>query len=265
MTSMISIVIAAFNEEKRIGQSLGKIHDYLRERQCDYEIIVVDDGSSDRTAALVRELSGSFPGLRSISYKKNRGKGYALRAGVLASRGSLVLVSDADLSTPIEELDTLIGRLPQFDLAIGSRALAQSEILAKQPWWRQGMGKIFNLIVKLVVIDQFSDTQCGFKLFAGETARDLFGKAQIDRFAYDVEILALAREEGYRTAEVPVRWINDPASTVDPVRDSLRMLFDLVRIRLNVAILRAGKGRLAPESLEQVPGVGAAKVGPESS
>jgi dolichyl-phosphate beta-glucosyltransferase len=214
MTSMISIVIAAFNEEKRIGQSLGKIHDYLRERQCDYEIIVVDDGSSDRTAALVRELSGSFPGLRSISYKKNRGKGYALRAGVLASRGSLVLVSDADLSTPIEELDTLIGRLPQFDLAIGSRALAQSEILAKQPWWRQGMGKIFNLIVKLVVIDQFSDTQCGFKLFAGETARDLFGKAQIDRFAYDVEILALAREEGYRTANA-VRPGSDKAQRGD--------------------------------------------------
>jgi len=262
---MISIVIAAFNEEKRIGQSLGKIQEYLRERKWDYEIIVVDDGSSDRTAALVRELASSFPGLRSISYKKNRGKGYALRAGVLASRGSLVLVSDADLSTPIEELDALIGCLPECDIAIGSRALARSEILAKQPWWRQGMGKIFNLIVKLVVIDEFSDTQCGFKLFAGETARNLFGKAQIDRFAYYVEILALAREAGYRTAEVPVTWINDPASTVHPVRDSLRMLFDLIRIRLYVTLLRAEKGKLDPESLEHVPRVGAAKIGPESS
>jgi dolichyl-phosphate beta-glucosyltransferase len=265
MATMLSIIIAAYNEEKRIGESLRKLHHYLQEQSRNYEIIVVDDGSSDRTAPLVRELAGSIPNLRVIRYDKNRGKGYALRTGVLASQGGLVLVSDADLSTPIEEFEKLLSFLPDSGLAIGSRALARSEILAKQPWWRQAMGRTFNRVVKLVVTNEFSDTQCGFKLFAGETARRLFRRARIDRFAYDVEILALAGEQGYRTAEVPVRWINDPASSVRPVRDSLRMLIDLCRIRLNLAALRVEKDRINSGRIELGHETGAADIGTEGS
>ncbi len=231
---MISIVIGAFNEENRVGQSLHKIHQFLQSHKTDHEIIVVDDGSTDRTSPVVAELAQSIATLRIIRYEKNRGKGYALRTGVLASQGDLVLVSDADLSTPIEELDTLLPCLSEYHIAIGSRALALSNIVVKQPWWRQGMGKTFNRVVKLLVLDNFNDTQCGFKLFRGDVARELFREARIDRFAYDVEILALAIKKGYRVAEVPIQWLNDPASKVNPIRDSLKMLVDLVKIRLSV-------------------------------
>ena len=231
---MISIVIGAFNEENRVGQSLHKIHQFLQSHKTDHEIIVVDDGSTDRTSPVVAELAQSIATLRIIRYEKNRGKGYALRTGVLASQGDLVLVSDADLSTPIEELDTLLPCLSEYHIAIGSRALALSNIVVKQPWWRQEMGKTFNRLVKLLVMDNFNDTQCGFKLFRGDVARELFREARIDRFAYDVEILALAIKKGYRVAEVPIQWLNDPASKVNPIRDSLKMLVDLVKIRLSV-------------------------------
>ncbi len=231
---MISIVIGSFNEENRIGQSLHKVHQFLQSRKTDHEIIVVDDGSTDRTTPVVAELAQSIASLRIIRYEKNRGKGFALRTGVLASQGELVLVSDADLSIPIEELDTLLPYLSEYHVAIGSRALALSNIVVKQPWWRQEMGKTFNRIVKLLIMDDFNDTQCGFKLFRGDVARELFREARIDRFAYDVEILALAIRKGYRVAEVPIQWLNDPASKVNPIRDSLKMLVDLVKIRLSV-------------------------------
>lgn len=233
---MISIVIAAYNEEGRIVQSLKKINNFVRERNLDHELIVVDDGSTDRTSQVVQETAPLIDGLKVIRYEKNRGKGYALRTGVLASGGELVLLSDADLSTPIEELDTLRAHIAADGcrIAIGSRALALSRIIKRQPWWRQLMGKTFNRFVRVLVINEFSDTQCGFKLFAGDVARELFGKARIDRFAYDVEILAMARKRGYRVAEVPIRWVNAPGSKVHPVRDSLRMLVDLFRIRFSV-------------------------------
>lgn len=256
MIPEISIIIAAYNEEARLPASLKKIHGYLASRNILAEIIVVDDGSSDDTAASVKVLADSIPGLRLIRYNKNSGKGYALRTGVLASKGQLVLLSDADLSTPIEELDTLMKFIGEdsFHVAIGSRALALSRIEESQPWWRQGMGKIFNRIVKLLVIDDFSDTQCGFKLFSGDTARRLFSDARINRFAYDVEILALAIKNGYRIAEVPITWLNSPGSKVDPVRDSLQMLKDLCKIRWSVGAvkksrtLECSQSRIHPEN-----------------
>ncbi|GLI38910.1 glycosyltransferase family 2 protein [Geobacter hydrogenophilus] len=234
MTGTISIVIAAYNEETRIGGTLRRIRQYVTERRLDCEIIVVDDGSGDGTAALVQRLAEEIPALRVIRYEPNRGKGYALRTGVLASKGELVLVSDADLSTPIEELEVLWPHLSDnaCQVAIGSRALALSQILEKQPWWRRGMGKTFNKIVKLMIMDDFNDTQCGFKLFRGGVARTLFAEARIDRFAYDVEVLALAKKHGHRVAEVPIKWINSPGSKVHPVFDSLQMLKDLCRIRM---------------------------------
>jgi dolichyl-phosphate beta-glucosyltransferase len=235
---MISVVIAAYNEEKRILESLRLIHGYLLGKKLAHEIIVVDDGSTDRTTPEVESLSAGINTLRVIRYDKNRGKGYALRTGVLASKGDVVLVSDADLSTPIEEFETLRPFLYDggYSVAIGSRALAKSKILKKQPWWRQGMGKTFNKMVKFLVLSDFNDTQCGFKLFDGYTARDLFKDARIDRFAYDVEILALAKKRGHGIVEVPVKWLNAPGSKVRPFRDSLRMAIDLMKIRLTVGV-----------------------------
>ena len=232
---MISIVIAAYNEENRIVPSLFTIRDYCTTKNIDYEIIVVDDGSTDRTRAIATGKKPQIPHLTVIGYNTNMGKGYALRTGVLSSKGDFVLLTDADLSTPIEELSKLLHMIHnKCDIAIGSRALALSEIIKKQPWWRQGMGKFFNKIVKTLVIADFNDTQCGFKLFSGQSARNLFKEAQINRFAYDVEILALAKKRGYRILEVPIMWINSPQSKVNPLKDSVQMFFDLLKIRTRV-------------------------------
>lgn len=231
---MLSVVIAAFNEEQRLPETMRRIAEYLNRQGMPFEMVVVDDGSTDRTSAVSRELSSLIPECTTIRYESNRGKGYALRTGVLASRGDTVLLTDADLSTPIEELSRLLPLLEKgvCEVAIGTRALELSRIVRRQPWWRQGMGRIFNRIVRLFVLDGFSDTQCGFKLFSGDVARLLFGEARIDRFAFDVEILALALKRRYRVVEVPITWANSPASTVHPLLDSLRMLRDLARIRI---------------------------------
>jgi len=233
---MLSIVIAAYNEENRIGESLLKIKAYLDARDTDYEIIVVDDGSTDNTRQVAADYKSEITNLKIIGYPVNKGKGYALRQGVFASKGDAVLLTDADLSTPIEELDRLLPLIVggRYDVVIGSRALNASEIIKKQPWWRQGMGKTFNRIVKILVLDGFNDTQCGFKLFSGEAAKSLFKDARIDRFAYDVEILALAKKNGYRISEMPVRWINSPESKVNPIFDSVQMFLDLIKIRMRM-------------------------------
>ena len=233
---MISIIIAAYNEEKRIIPSLFRIKEYMKKQKLDYEIIVVDDGSNDRTSEVSKEVIPDIPRLQVIRYKPNRGKGYALKTGVLASKGDVVLLSDADLSTPIEELSKLISLIDDksYEVVIGSRALILSEIIKKQPWWRQNMGKIFNKIVKFIVLDDFQDTQCGFKIFLGNVARELFKELQTERFAYDVEILARAKRKGYRILEVPIRWINSPESKVNPLKDSFQMVLDLIKIRARV-------------------------------
>ena len=239
--SSISIIIAAFNEEKRIIPSLLKIKEYINKQNIPYEIIVVDDGSTDHTHTVVRDLIKDIPYLKVIHYAPNKGKGHALRTGVLASKGEIILLSDADLSTPIEEFSKLLPLIhnDKCDIAIGSRALALSEIVKKQPWWRQSMGKFFNRLVKTLVIEDFKDTQCGFKVFRGDIARSLFKEAQIDRFAYDVEILAIGKKKGCKIVEAPVRWINSPESKVNPVKDSLQMLGDLLKIRMTIG--KAGK------------------------
>jgi len=233
---MISIIIAAYNEEQRIGKSLLKIKDYLNAQNLAYEIIVVDDGSTDSTRQVAKGYKANIANLKIVSYPTNKGKGYALRQGVFASIGEAVLLTDADLSTPIEELSHMLPLISssEYDVVIGSRALKPETIIKKQPLWRQGMGKIFNKIVRFLVLEGFQDTQCGFKLFSGKVVRSLFKDACIDRFAYDVEILAMARKKSFKILEVPVKWINSPASKVHPIFDSLQMFLDLVKIRLRI-------------------------------
>lgn len=234
MGNFLSVIIPAYNEESRIGPTLERLIFYLTATSRKFEIIVVDDGSSDNTSSTVKKLGAGLNGIRLIHYDKNRGKGYAIRKGVLSSQGDLVLISDADLSTPIEEfekLDVFIKK--DFDIAIGSRGLDDSDIKVRQPWYRERMGKTFNAFVQLLIFSGIQDTQCGFKLFKGEVARTLFKRSYIDGFGFDVEILFSAKNAGYSIKEVPVIWFNSPLSRVRLVADPMKMFLDLIRIRLN--------------------------------
>lgn len=229
-----SLVVPAFDERGRIERAMTEIASWRRGNPggWDWEVIVVDDGSSDGTgeAARLAAEKENLP-IELIRHPQNRGKGAAIRTGVLASTGDPLLVTDTDLSTPLAEWVKLAERLPTHPVTIGSRALDEELVRKRQPFYRQFMGKTFNTFVRLIAVPGIRDTQCGFKLFRGDVARDLFRRARIDRFAYDVEILYLARKEGLSIAEVPVLWFNSPESKVSVVRDSLRMLRDLVRIR----------------------------------
>lgn len=234
MNDFISVVVPAYNEESRIRPTLEKIHAYCAERFRESEIIVVDDGSSDNTAALVKNLSRQLENISLIHYPQNSGKGYAVRKGILSSRGNLLLICDADMSTPIEELEKLVPFIQSdYDIAIGSRGLRDSCILRRQPWYREGMGKIFNVFVRMLVIGGIKDTQCGFKLFKGDIARALFNKACIDGFSFDAEVLYLAKKAGYKIKEAPVQWMNSPFSRVEIMSDPLNMFFELLKIRAN--------------------------------
>jgi dolichyl-phosphate beta-glucosyltransferase len=229
--SAVSIVIPAYNEQRRLPRTLEEIFEYAASSPIRVaEVIVVDDGSLDETAAAARAVAD--PRLRVISYTPNRGKGYAIRQGTLAAEGDLVLISDADLSTPIAELEKLHAALDdRTSIAIGSRALDPSTVLRRQAWPRQAMGKVFNRLVRMIAGAPFPDTQCGFKLLRRSDAVEIASRAFVDRFAFDVEWLVLASRMGIGVADVPVAWINSPDSRVHVVRDSLRMLSDLVRIR----------------------------------
>jgi len=230
----LSIIIPAFNEEKRLGSTLDKVRSYLSKQPFSAEVIVVDDGSRDGTAALVRKLQGEWSALKLIENGINQGKGFSVTAGVLVSQGDRILFSDADLSTPIEEYERL-GRALNgpLSIAIASRALDGADVQVHQAWYRETMGKTFNKIVKLLAGLPFEDTQCGFKLFTAPAARMIFPKLRTRHFAFDVEVLFIARRSSIPVREVPVRWANDPASRVDPLRDSSRMLLDVIRIRWN--------------------------------
>ncbi len=230
MTNLVplSIVIPAFNESERLGPTLRRVIEWADAHWPESEILVVDDGSTDNTVEVAERHS---PRVRVLKNGSNRGKGYSVRHGVLESKGALVLFSDADLSTPIEECHKLAQQMTQFDIAIGSRAMAASQVEKHQPFYREAMGKTFNRIVQILAVDGIKDTQCGFKMLRGDIARELFTALTIPGFAFDVELLFLARQRGFSITEVPVRWINDERSSVHAVVDSLRMLRDVVRIR----------------------------------
>ncbi|MBI1950107.1 MAG: glycosyltransferase family 2 protein [Acidobacteria bacterium] len=244
--SRLSIVIPAFNEAFRIRASLAAAADYLARAGTAGELLVVDDGSADETAALVEAFAASrapgAPAVRLLKNGRNRGKGYSVKHGVLLAEGELVLISDADFSTPITDLPLLLRPVEKdgYGIAIGSRALKESRVEIHQAAWREAMGRAFNRLVRALTGLPFRDTQCGFKLMRRQEVLPLFRAARIERFAYDVEILYLARKAGIRVAEVPVLWRNASGTKVNALWDPLDMLKDIVRVVLRDRLGRYG-------------------------
>lgn len=239
----LSIVIPTYNEEKTIKRSLGKVVDFLESGGFDYEIVVADDGSADGTVAAVETFSPGSKRIRGIKMP-HRGKGATVRDGILASGGKYVLFSDADLSTPIEELKRLLNWTEQgWDIAIGSREGIGAR-RENEPWYRHLMGRGFNFVVKLIALRGFEDTQCGFKLFKAAAAKDIFARLKLygdeakeaavpKVTAFDVEVLFVAKKLGYKIKEVPVSWHHVKTTRVNPWRDSFSMFWDVVKVRIN--------------------------------
>ena len=233
-----SIVVPAYNEGGRLRATLDKVLAYLRQQEWDAEVIVVNDGSRDNTAEIVREFARQNPGqnptVRLVENPGNRGKGYSVRNGILNSRGDIVLFTDADLSSPIEEMPKLLAALASgADIAIGSRWLRAELQTKRQSAHRQLFGRIFNLLLRIVLGLQFKDTQCGFKAFTRRAAQTILPLQRIQRWGFDPEILFLARKFGFRIAEVPVRWGHVGGTRINPLIDGARMFQEMLRIRWN--------------------------------
>jgi dolichyl-phosphate beta-glucosyltransferase len=228
----LSVVIPAYNEGPILSGTLGTVQAFLQDSGYKHEILVVDDGSQDDTRQVALSHRASCPTLRVLGYSTNRGKGYAVATGILAAVHPAILFSDADLSTPIAEIERLWPWYDcGYDVVIASRQAAQAEILARQPHHRELMGRAFNKIVALLGVRGFSDTQCGFKLFRAAAGRAMFSRLKTAGFAFDVELLIRARRAKFRVAEVGVRWRNGHASKVRPVTDSARMLLEILRMQ----------------------------------
>ena len=224
----LSVVIPAYNEEERLVPTLKRIKEYLAGQSYDSEVLVVDNASADRTSEVAREA-----GVKALA-EPRRGKGAAVRTGMLAAQGRYILFSDADLSTPIEELEKLMAELRAgADVAIASRGLPESNLVKRQPWYREFVGRAGNVLVRMIAVRGIADTQCGFKLFPREIARRIFPAQRLTGAAFDVEVLFIAQHAGWKIAEVPVTWIDSPDTRFSRVRDSLDAVKDLVRIRMN--------------------------------
>ena len=230
----LSVVVPAYNEENKIEESLRRIEAFLDLKGCRWELLVSSNGSKDRTDELVHSFADARPGkkIRLLPASGQEGKGAAVRLGVLAASGEYILVTDADLSAPIKEVDKLIRALEKgFDIAIGSRAIRAPGCDVRQSFKRRFMGRVFNLLVRSIVIGDFYDTQCGFKCFKRGVAHELFRRQKLDHFAFDVEILYLAKLKGLKVCEVPVMWSEGKDSRVNLIKDPLVMVKDLFYIK----------------------------------
>jgi dolichyl-phosphate beta-glucosyltransferase len=247
----LSIVIPSYNEEKRLAATLENIRNYLDRKKLDAEVIVVDDGSTDGTKDIARQFEKMHEGCKLISNEENKGKGFSFRRGFLSSRGNFVLLTDADLSAPIEEYERLMeeSRRGDYDLVFGSRALDDSRIEIKQSFVRRLMGKIFNGSVRFFTGLPFKDTQCGFKLLAREKLKPVVELMRIDRFSFDVELIFLAWKLGLRVKEVAVVWRDSPRSKVKMASDSWNMFLDIMRIKRNYKKGLYGRQEVAAEDL----------------
>ena len=242
MAATISIVIPAYNEATRLPGTLKKIDEYASTGEVAIaEVIVVDDGSRDETAKIPARRSTKVR-VRVVSYGQNSGKGYAIRRGIIEAKGDLVLISDADLSTPVSEVVKLTKALESFDIAIGSRAVDRSLVRVSQAWYRDRGGRVINVLMKCITGMPYNDTQCGFKLLPADVAREIAREAVVDGFAWGVEYLLLAGRLGFSVTEVPVLWFNAPGSKVSLFRDPLKMLWDMLRLRLRLGAFQ----RVAP-------------------
>jgi dolichyl-phosphate beta-glucosyltransferase len=238
----LAIVVPAFNEDTRIQPTLERMYEYLGEKGYTWSVAVVSDGSTDSTSAKVTEMASKDARISLIAYSPNRGKGYAVRKGMLEVEGDMLLFSDADLATPIEEIEKLLPEIEKgADIAIGSRPLRESSLEVRQPLFRELMGRAFNLAVQLLAIRGIKDTQCGFKVFRRDVAKDVFSRCKLDGFSFDFESLMIARDLGYKIAEVPIRWRHQEGSKVVLLRDGPRMLRDLVKLRF-----KGKRARLEP-------------------
>jgi dolichyl-phosphate beta-glucosyltransferase len=232
MTLTYSVVIPAYNESARIRPTLDEILRYVQEQKWDAEILVVNDGSSDDTVQIVREYGMLHPEVLLIENPGNRGKGYSVRNGMLHARGDICLFTDADLSSPITEAPKLFDAIAGgADIAIGSRWLRSELQTERQPLLRQAFGRIFNLVLRVILGLHFADTQCGFKAFRRDAAQRIFPLQKIERWGFDPEILFLARRAGLRVEEIPVVWAHSPGTRLSPFRDGVRMFVEVLRIR----------------------------------
>ncbi|HVP51516.1 MAG TPA: dolichyl-phosphate beta-glucosyltransferase [Terriglobales bacterium] len=226
------MVIPAYNEAERIGATLEKVVAYVARMGWTAEVIVVNDGSRDATPGIVREWAQKNPNIRLLENPGNRGKGYSVRHGMMEAAGDLLLFSDADLSSPIHEAEKLIAALRQgADIAIGSRWVQADLQTERQPLYRQFFGRIYNLLLPIILGLHFKDTQCGLKAFTRRSASAIFPRLRIDRWGFDPEILFLAVKAGMTVAEVPVMWAHDSRSKINPVTDGFRMFAEMLRIR----------------------------------
>jgi len=229
----LSVIIPAYNEEGRLPATLTSVYTFLSQSGHTFEILIVDDGSLDGTTDVVQEFAAHNDGLRLISYAPNQGKGCAVRMGMLAARGDYLLMNDADGSSPIEEVDKLLEALKKgADVAIGSRAKDDPEVVVKAQLHRKYIGNTFNLIVQKLLLPGIQDTQCGFKLFKRDVAQDIFSVARLNGYAFDVELLYIARLRNYVIAEMAINWTNAEGSKVNVLTDSPRMLLEVLRITI---------------------------------
>lgn len=249
-----SVVIPAYNEQARIGATLAEVVRCVGEKQWNAEVIVVDDGSRDKTASIVKAVAEQYPYVRLLSNDRNRGKGYSVRNGMLHAQGEIALFTDADLSSPMQEAERLFAAIRGgADIAIGSRWLERSRQTIRQPLYRRFFGRCFNLVTRMIMRLPFADTQCGFKAFTRPAAQTVFQLQKIDRWGFDPEILFIALKRGMTVREVPVTWGHDERTRISYLRDGMQMLKELVYVRWN-AITGAYGREIYEPAPETAPG-----------
>jgi dolichyl-phosphate beta-glucosyltransferase len=232
----LTVVVPVYNEHKRMESGFANLFPYLQKNFMKWEVIYVDDGSTDQTYQKLLEAQSEQPGLRIIRNVKNAGKGNAVRRGLEEGKGDILLFSDADFSSPIEEAEKLLDAISSgYDIAIASRGMTNSNIEVAQHWMRETMGKVFNLIIRTLLPLHYQDTQCGFKMFRREAARSIVSRMKMDGFAFDVEMLVIAQVLRMKVIEIPITWRDAKGSKVHPIKSSLQMFQDVIKIRYRLA------------------------------